>query len=120
MRNKILGVIGALTMALVVILLGATAASAHGDQPSADNKKVEFCHATGSASNPYVKIETSVMAFYNAGHINHAGDIWAAFSYTNNKGDVVNVPAQGDQELLAFEDCQRPRVNEKVAKPDVT
>ena len=29
-------------------------------------KKIEFCHATGSTTNPYVLINTSVSAFYNA------------------------------------------------------
>ena len=72
-------------------------------------KKIEFCHATGSASNPYVRIETAVEAFYNAGHIDHEGDIWPAFSYTKH-GKVISVPAQGDQSLLQYEDCAKPIV----------
>ncbi|WP_235507791.1 InlB B-repeat-containing protein [Agromyces sp. Root1464] len=72
-------------------------------------KKIEFCHATGSASNPYVRIETAVEAFYNAGHIDHKGDIWPAFSYKKH-GKVISVPAQGDQSLLEYEDCVKPVV----------
>lgn len=98
----------------------ANATGGGGDQPDADNKKVEFCHATGSETNPFVMIETSVKAFYQAGHIDHADDIWEAFSYTTVDGTVVNVPAQGDTSLLAFEDCVRPAVDITVAKPDVT
>lgn len=119
--NKKVWALGALiAIVLAVIGLGAGAASATGDDPSADNKKVSFCHATSSETNPYVFIETSVMAFYNAGHIDHEGDIWEAFSYVDNKGETVNVPAQGDTSLLAFEDCQEPKVNEQVTRPDVT
>lgn len=118
--NKKVWAIGALIAIVLAILgLGAGVANATED-PSADNKKVEFCHATASETNPYVFIETSVMAFYNAGHIDHEGDIWEAFSYTNNKGEVVNVPAQGDTSLLAFEDCQAPKVDEEIVRPDVT
>jgi len=119
-KKLILGLVAAVIAIFAAVGLASSASATGGDNPSADNKKVGFCHATGSESNPYVFIETSVMAFYNAGHIDHAGDIWEAFSYTNNKGDVVNVPAQGDTSLLAFEDCQAPKVDEKVAKPDVT
>ncbi|MFB9310370.1 hypothetical protein BJY17_000177 [Agromyces hippuratus] len=73
-------------------------------------KKIEFCHATGSSKNPYVRIETSVRAFFKAGHIDHQdnGDIYPAFSYLDNKGKLINVPAQGDPSLLAYKDCVKP------------
>lgn len=87
--------------------------------PSADNKKVELCHATGSATNPYTKIEVSVSAFYNAGHIDHNNDIWNAFSYTTKDGRVVNVPSRGNTALLAFADCVQPPADTPVTKPDV-
>ncbi|WP_234980876.1 hypothetical protein [Agromyces cerinus] len=85
-----------------------------GEQPV---KKIEFCHATGSTKNPYVRIETSVRAFFKAGHIDHQdnGDIYPAFSYLDNKGKLINVPAQGDQSLLQYEDCTKPIV--KIAVP---
>lgn len=118
MKKKLIIALGlAIACILAVVGLGAGIANA---TPGADNKQVTLCHATASETNPYVKITVSVMAFYNAGHIDHEGDIWEAFSYTTNKGDVVNVPAQGDTSLLAFDDCQAPKVDEEVVKPDVT
>jgi hypothetical protein len=115
--KKILATLGLLAVATLGL---AAPASANGDDTPAENKKVTLCHATSSETNPYNKITVSVAAFYNAGHIDHAGDFWEAFSYTTKGGDVVNVPAQGDTSLLAFDDCVAPRVDEQVAKPDVT
>ena len=56
-------------------------------------KKVEFCHATGSENNPYVLIETSVNAFFQAGHDTHQNfeDIVPPFSYLK-QGEVINFP----------------------------
>ncbi|MDJ0336446.1 LPXTG cell wall anchor domain-containing protein [Salinibacterium sp. G-O1] len=56
-------------------------------------KKVEFCHATASASNPYVMVDTSVNAFYNAGHDTHQNfeDIVPPFSYVK-QGQTINFP----------------------------
>lgn len=112
-------IVGLMAVMFGMLALAAPAAATGGGKPPAENKKVTLCHATSSATNPYTKITVSVSAFYNAGHISHGGDIWEAFSYTNKKGDVVNVPAQGDTSLLAFENCNKPRVDEKVAKPEV-
>uniref|UniRef100_UPI00058C0AC7 hypothetical protein n=1 Tax=Agromyces subbeticus TaxID=293890 RepID=UPI00058C0AC7 len=74
-------------------------------------KKIEFCHATGSATHPYERIETAVEAFFNAGHVDHQnhGDIYPAFNYVKH-GKVIHVPAQGDQSLLQYEDCVKPDV----------
>jgi LPXTG-motif cell wall-anchored protein len=114
-------------LAATVLMLGASSASATGGGtiPSPDNnKKVTLCHATGSGTNPYVTITVSVNAFYNAGHIGggqpgaHDGDIYPGFTWTDNKGVEHVVAPQGDQSLLAFENCQRPAEDEKVAKPD--
>lgn len=58
-----------------------------------DPSKIAFCHATGSSTNPYVAIETSVAAFFQAGHIDHQEDIWPAFTYTK-QGVNYTVPAQ--------------------------
>jgi hypothetical protein len=87
--------------------------------PDDTDKKIAFCHATGSATNPYVFIETSVNAFFQAGHIDHANDIWPAFSYTKN-GQTYNVPAQGDQSLLA-KGCEVPTTQQVTpAAPTAT
>ncbi|MGI9823307.1 LPXTG cell wall anchor domain-containing protein [Agromyces sp. Marseille-Q5079] len=74
-----------------------------------DSDKITFCHATGSASNPYERITTSVNAFFNAGHDDHQnkGDIYPAFSYVK-QGKTINVAAQGDQSLLQYSDCVKP------------
>ena len=104
-------------LAISIVALAGPASATSNGQPDADNKKVTLCHATGSETNPYTKITISVMAFYNAGHIDHAGDIWEAFSYTTKGGDVVNVPAQGDTSLLAFDDCSKPKVDQQIAVP---
>lgn len=123
MKKLIAGLL-ALVAVVVAILIGSAASAGATENPGADNKKVAFCHYAGSnehgGSGNYVSLETSVMAFYNAGHIDHVNDIWGAFSYTTVGGDVVNVPAQGDTSLLAFENCERPKVDTPVTKPDVT
>lgn len=82
-----------------------------GDCGDGAVQKVTFCHATGSASNPYVRLTTSVRAFYHAGHIGHQDgrDIYPEFSYVV-KGETYAVPAQGDQALLQFEDCSASTV----------
>lgn len=111
---------------ILALLLGAALGTAlmigpahadNGADPSADNKQITFCHATGSTTNPYNMITTSVSVWYS-GHSGHADDIWPAFSYTDKGGDVVNVPAQGDTSLLAFPDCQAPVKDVPIPKPD--
>jgi LPXTG-motif cell wall-anchored protein len=110
-------------IALFIAALGAVAlaspasATGNGDTPDADNKKVTLCHATSSETNPYNLITVSVNAFYNAGHIDHEGDIWEAFSYTTKGGDVVNVPARGNTDLLNYPDCVQPKVDEVITPP---
>lgn len=85
-------------------------------------KKITFCHATSSETNPYVRITTSVNAFFKSGHIDHERDIWPTFTYQENgkNGKIVTVEAQGDQTLLAYEDCRKPKPREieLPAKPD--
>ncbi|MDQ4503081.1 hypothetical protein [Sinomonas sp. ASV322] len=68
----------------------ALAVAGDGKQDNFDTKKIEFCHGTGSDSNPFVDLTTSVAAFYKAGHIDHDGtdgtpnDIWPAFDYVKD------------------------------------
>lgn len=120
MRKITLAALVVVATMFVALFAGAGAANATDDQPSSDNKKVTLCHATSSETNPYNKIEVSVSAFYSAGHIDHSDDIWEAFSYVTKGGETVNVPARGNTALLAFEDCEEPATNEKVAKPEPT
>lgn len=99
----LLAALGALVMSSgVALMVTATPANAKTANP-----KVTFCHATGSDSNPYVKITTSVNGFYHSGHIDHSGDIYPAVTITKPNGDVVNVPQQGDQSILA-NGCEVP------------
>lgn len=90
-----LAALGALVMSSgVALMVAATPANAAAE-------KVTFCHSTGSESNPWVELTTSVNAFY-VGHVlkQHTSDIYPAVSFVK-KGQTINVPAQGDQSLLA-------------------
>jgi hypothetical protein len=49
------------------------AANANANANGAPKGKITFCHATGSATNPYVLITTSINGYLN-GHSKHAGD----------------------------------------------
>ncbi|MEA5454086.1 hypothetical protein SPF06_05050 [Sinomonas sp. JGH33] len=79
----------------------ALAASGDGKQDNFDAKKITYCHGTGSTSNPYVGLTTSVAAFYSAGHIDHTDDIWPAFSYVKG-GATYDVAAQNLGLLPAY------------------
>jgi hypothetical protein len=89
-----LAALGALVMSSgVALMVTATPANAAAT-------KVTFCHSTGSDSNPWVELTTSVNAFY-VGHVlkQHTSDVYPAISF-EKKGQTINVPAQGDQSLL--------------------
>ena len=123
-KKIIVGLIVAL-LAAGAIALGAGAASATGNHgPEVSGKPVTVCHATGSSSNPYVKLENVPLVQFlgNNGHADHSNDIWAAFSYVKRTGaetwETVNVPAQGDTSLLAFDKCKKPRVDTPVTQPE--
>ncbi|MBM7831081.1 hypothetical protein JOE59_001786 [Agromyces cerinus] len=74
-------------------------------------KKITFCHATHSETNPFVKLTTSVSAFFRSGHDKHQDleDIYPAFSYIKH-GKTYTVEARGDQSLLQYPDCTKPIV----------
>ncbi|MDB5167614.1 MAG: hypothetical protein JWN26_759 [Candidatus Saccharibacteria bacterium] len=73
-----------------------------------DSSQITFCHADGKSGN-YNKLTTSTAAFYQAGHIDHSGDIFPAGSIVK-KGVTHSWDAQGDQSLLAYPDCVKPIV----------
>ena len=77
------------------------------------HQPITFCHATGSDSNPYVKLTTDAGAFYRSGHINHTGDIYPAGAFTKG-GHDFSWDAQGDQSLLQYPDCKKPNVKINV------
>jgi LPXTG-motif cell wall-anchored protein len=126
--KKIMAAFAALVVAGFVLVGFASSASATGnhDHPEVSGKPVTVCHATGSRTNPYVKLTNVPLVQFIGpnGHANHEGDIWAPFSYIertgNDEGDfkTVQVAGQGDQSLLAFEDCKRPREDTPVVRPE--
>lgn len=79
-----------LTLAAAAVLAVAPAAGASAAE------KVGVCHATSSASNPYVYIEVAPAALWNSGHVAHEGDIFPAGEWKGQSWE-----AQGDQALLA-------------------
>jgi len=84
-----------------------TGTSVPCEAPDTSGKKIQFCHATSSETNPYNLIDTSVFAFYNGGHVDHEGDIYPAGSF--EKGNkTFSWEAQGDLSLLQYPDCAKP------------
>jgi hypothetical protein len=76
--------------------------------------KVDVCHATGSATNPYVLITVNINSVGAAndlkGHAGHANDSWEGFWY-----DGVFYPGQGD-----MSNCITPEATPTDSDPDVT
>jgi len=87
--------------------------------PADSNKKIEVCHYNGG-DKVYSKIEVNINSFVGNGHISHNRDIWKAFSYVTKGGQTVHVPSQGDTDLLAFDDCAKPPVDQEIVVPAVT
>ncbi|MDQ1574229.1 MAG: hypothetical protein QOH44_1788 [Actinomycetota bacterium] len=58
---------------------------------SMTDTKVKFCHATGNDTNSYVKLHTSVKAFFQAGHDTHQMDIVPPFTSFKH-GHTINFP----------------------------
>ncbi len=73
--------------------------------------KVTFCHATPphNAAQGWVEITTSVNAFFNAGHVDHAADIVPPFSYVK-QGETVSFPGMNwdaDGQAIFDNGCQQ-------------
>jgi hypothetical protein len=66
-----------------------------------EHNRITICHATGSASNPFVEITVNANGIVH-GHANHQNDndIIPSFAY-NDHGATLTFPAQGDQNILA-------------------
>ena len=69
----------ALTLATTIALLVFSAAPAMATPPGSDpglvdGHKITICHATNSASNPYVVITIDVAAWHTDGSIGHSRD----------------------------------------------
>jgi len=115
--------LAALVVSSLALAAPASATGNHG--PEVSGKPVTLCHATGSQSNPYTKITVPFTQWYGQnGHSQHKNDIWEAFSYVKRTGSdswvTVNVPAQGDTSLLAFDNCKKPKEDTPVTRPEAT
>lgn len=119
--KKIIAMLLAFAVALVASVALAGPATATGGNV-VDGKPVTVCHATGSATNPYVKLtNVPVVQFFGEdGHAGHAGDIWAAFTYLEKvDGEWVErtQAAQGNTDLLQYNKCKSD--DKKIAAPAV-
>ena len=79
-----------------------------------DAKKIQFCHATGK-DDKYVKLETSVKAFFQAGHNTHQDgrDIVPSGNSYTVKGNVTPIAAQNWDaagQAMFENDCEEPEV----------
>jgi uncharacterized repeat protein (TIGR01451 family)/LPXTG-motif cell wall-anchored protein len=95
-----------------------------GDDPAV--QKVTFCHATGSATNPFVVITTSVNAIVGpGGHDEHQDgrDVIPPFTYIDRNGQQQTFPGQNlgaDGVFDIEEDCQVAVLpNPPADKPDL-
>jgi len=85
---------------LAVLGLATAGLGLAGETASPPSHKVTICHATHSATNPYVAITVDVSSAGEAqslhGHREHSDDVIPTFVY-----DGVTYPGQGDQSILA-------------------
>jgi hypothetical protein len=96
--KRILAALGVTGLAL----LGATAPAAADDNAN-DGHKITICHATGSASNPYVSVTIDLHALNaHKGH-QHGGDIIPA-----NDGKAVKEGRNLDKVHLIASGCAAP------------
>jgi hypothetical protein len=72
-----------------------------GVSSSSDNGKVTLCHATGSATNPFVLITVDASGALD-GHAKHGDDVIPAYDYTDNDG-IHHVPAQNVDAAGSYE-----------------
>lgn len=81
--RKFVGVIGG-----AALLLSFICVSVAGAAP--DSHKVTLCHATDSASNPYVAVTVDYHSVTNGGHGNHDGPVFSADLAQHAKwGDII-------------------------------
>src|SRR5438270_13753604 len=90
MKKLLLVAIGAAALAA-----GLAASMAVGGNPNNAHNKVTICHATGSKTNPYVRI-TPDAAGVVAGHAAHQDmrDIIPPFDYKDSGGNLHHFPGQ--------------------------
>lgn len=96
-----LTVIGALVAVMFPI---APAGASDGDH--AGTGKITFCHATSSATNPYVLITTDPASIIKRGHGDHAGDKIPPFHYSSQATGTGDFPGiNWDPTKTAAQQC---------------
>jgi hypothetical protein len=92
-QQRIKSVLGG-TLAGVVLAISPTALAAPGNGNSNAGNSVTICHATGSTTNPFVRISPNANGVIS-GHVNHQDtrDIIPPFSY-NDHGSTKQFPGQ--------------------------
>ncbi|MDH2444807.1 hypothetical protein QDR37_12700 [Amnibacterium sp. CER49] len=109
MRSRAVAVLGALALSTVAVVATAAPASA-----ATVDGKVSFCHATGSAKNPYLTLKvsssaTNAWSYTNGTHKNDLGTVGAAAAgntptisdtsglptYCIPNGDATTTPSNG-------------------------
>lgn len=117
--RKYIKFIGVLVLLLVVSLLAPAsvpdiADAQYGDQPVTS---VQFCHNPPGNPGKYNNLNTSVNAFFNAGHPNHAGDIVPPFYYLSKSQteyfEGMNWTAQN--QLIWENNCEAPPVTPRTS-----
>ena len=82
-----------LIFALLFLMVGMVGTL--GVSAKKETLKIDVCHATSSATNPYVLVNVSINSVETAqnvgGHGSHAEDAWEPYTY-----DGVDYPGQGD------------------------
>ncbi len=98
---------GARLLAVVVMLSSASACDS-SEQALRRADRITICHATGSASNPFVQQQPDVDGILN-GHDGHPGDIIPAFDFLDNDGNSQQYPGKNlDQLDILSDGCNVP------------
>jgi hypothetical protein len=97
--------VASLAVMLVLAGVSATAQQAH----------VNMCHATGSASNPFVLISPSVSGAYHGHWSHHGGDIIPPFEF---QGQTYSLNWSGEN-IAIFNNACEPLQPEEEEPPPV-
>ncbi|GAA5201014.1 hypothetical protein GCM10025773_20120 [Microbacterium jejuense] len=97
----------AAAVSLTAVVALGSAAPALASQPVDGSHRVAYCHATHSAKNPFVFIETDKTAVIRA-HEKHQDDedIIPAFWYQDRDGNLAWFPGQGDSTQIGDRTCE--------------
>ena len=92
-----------------------TSGSATNLVPTPPKKpRITICHATSSATNPYVRITVAPEAIYTQGHDQHQDgrDIIPPFSYVNNQGATITYLGKNwdsESQAILNNGCKQPK-----------